>query len=125
MIKLGTTLSTLLLVLGTQAHAESAQLNNAADSRHETTAKRMIADEAEKPLEHGSARPPAEVVTARAFTRLDANANGMLEKQEVQDTDLDQQTFADADANSDGKLSRKEYGTIPTVLGHEAGAAGG
>ncbi len=117
MIKSTTMLSALLLVLGTQAHADSA--------RHETTAKRMIADEAEQALEQGSAKPPAAIVEARAFTRLDANANGMLEKQEVDDTDLDQQTFADADANDDGKLSREEYGTISSVLGHDAGSAGG
>lgn len=116
MLKPAPMLSALVLFLGTLAHADEA--------RHETTAKRMIADEAEKALEQGSAAPPAKVVDARAFTRLDANADGMLQRREVKDTDLDRQTFADADANSDGVLSRKEYATIPTVLGHEAGAAG-
>lgn len=123
MLKPATMLAALVLFPGAQVHADEAR-TGADHARQETTAKRMIADEADEALEQGSARPPAAVVEARAFARLDANADGMLQRQEVKDTDLDHQAFADADANGDGVLSLKEYGTMTTVLGHEAGTAG-
>ncbi|MEQ8232608.1 MAG: hypothetical protein RLW61_18300 [Gammaproteobacteria bacterium] len=124
MLKTTTTLSVLALVLVAPVYAGDHGATN-DPARAESSAKRMISDDVEGKLQRGDAKAPAEVTEARTFTRLDANGDGALQEQEVADTDIEGKPFESADANDDGKLDRDEYDDLQTLLGHQAGSAGG
>lgn len=53
-------------------------------------------------------QPPAELSEAD-FARIDSNHDGVITRQEWENTGRESQIFVQADVNSDGKLTLREF----------------